>query len=590
LKKFLALFFAFGMAAYTYAQTLPSLPKSLRTLPNEMSAGNTVRGKAMLSNSTRSSGSQAIAAPVIAFTGNQALRVERTITNTTDSAVCWYFGHMFKNDQQFTDYLKSFVTKPLDTIMAQRQLIAALFDFTKTKFSNNALIFDWGQDSLLFKKEMCTMGWIHSMHNLQCGNFFRHAVTELYKTGSFKLSDFSTVDVPGHSLGQILNQGTYIATDFDAGSGFSWHKNPASINSYASIYDIRADTNLIDEFYTYNGNVLLDTVESATRSSYRQLLSGNPLSVQPFNGYSQPQSIEARYALPGHSSISAAVPDIILAVDVSDSVFVKQLVYVFDSLTTSYQNGCTACADSFMLFVADSFRISASLLANQNSYFVAYNSVTDQGKTFAEAFGEYYYDKQTPPVWQVSGSNTDTIYMGLDLQMPLLVLSTASNGTMVNGDTSVFQNSEFNLWSGTDSVPKVSAKQVNYLQSGYIPPSSDWRITLAVNAHSGMLSLFESWILEPACGDLSWLVWQNNITYLSSPLQTSVSTVSNEPFIGLYPNPAVNTVFLQSTVSEVPVYVIYGNVVCVLKNNQSNSISDIPSGIYLVGNKRLIKL
>lgn len=531
------------------------------------------------------------AAPLITFSGNQALLVERSITNTGDSAICWYFNHMFKNDGEVIDYLLSFVTDPYDTALAQRQLIAAWFDISKPNFSNNTIIFDWQGDSAVFKKEMSITGFLHSMHNVQCGNFFRHEVVALRKTGYFKLEDFETIDVPGHSIGQVKNMGRPIFTDSDAGTGFSWNKNPLSVNGYASIDDIRADTLLINEYYSYQGKVLVDTnSDYCTRSNYRNLLLGNPLwrsSCDP-ERYVEPIDMSAKYTLPGHSQIKTTLPSMMLALDLADSSSLLRLVAAFNTFQPQYQNGCNWCLDTLMHIIANEFRLSIEALIEYPIYFVMYNSNTDQGKTFGEVF-DFDYERETMPVWNISGTNTDTVVLGRDLQMPLIALSVNGiQGTTVFGDTTFADSAAFYLWSAGDTSPLARNAIVNYLQSGFLPPSQQWEIQVAVNAHPAMLSPLNNWEMAVECGTATDLVPVTTVTFLSlNNALTSIPDVSHSTQSILYPNPAQNGVTYTLT-EPIGLYDMYGNLVQVLHFGV-NDISFLPQGVYIVNKHKLVK-
>lgn len=531
-----------------------------------------------------------ITAPRITFSGNQALLVERSIANTSDSTVCWYFGHMFKNDQEVVDYLRSFITKPYDTALAQRELIAAWFDISKVYFTNNTLIFNWMGDTATFKKEMSVTGFLQSMHNVQCGNFFRHSMPVLIHTGYFTKTDFETIDVPGHSIGQIQNMNRPIFTDFDAGSGFSWNRNPLSPNGYANIDDIRTDTLLIQDYYSHNGKIFVDTNEWGTRSRYRNLLLGNPMYRQIFPHYVEPFNMTAEYRLPAHATIRTELPSMMLALDVADSTSLYTLMAAFDTLTVQYQNGCAACQDTLMMIIAHEFRLTLQDLLAHPIYFVMYNSNTDYGKTFGEVF-DFYYERETIPVWTVTGTNTDTVRLGSDLQMPLLIL-TASNitGEAVLGDTSCIQNGEYHLWDAGDTAPDVTPAMVNYVQSGFIPPSTNWQLDVAVNAHPGMLSPLEDWTLNLECGSDASLVANTVVTFVSAPVMSGLPSnysPKEDQFV-LYPNPA-QSVVVCATSRSVPVYDIYGTIVQVFHDGR-NDIASLAPGMYFVGSYKFIKL
>ena len=553
------------------------------------SAPPVIKGVKMKQGASRSG--LTIPGPVINFTGNQALRIGRTLRNTSDSTISFYFDHLFKNDQEFIDYLRGFITNPSDTPQAQRELISALFDVTKYYFSNNTLIFDWQGNSDVFKKEMSFIGFLYSMHNVQCGNFFRHAVTILIASHYFVLSDFETIDVPGHSIGQIMNVTKPIFTDFDAGTGFSWDKNVNSVNGYANIDEIRQDTFLINDYYKFHGKVLVDTTQSyQTRANYRHLLTGNPLNRGSLQGYVPPISMTGLIALPAHSLVETQISSIILAFDTKDSTSLYRISNLIAVLQPIYQaGGCTWCMDSFLTVITEEFHMDKQLLNAQPLFFVRYNSDTDQGKTFGSVFN-YNYEREALPVWTISGSNTDTVKIGSDLMLPFLLLNAQGiTGSAVVGDTVFTTPATFHLWDPGTASPLVTSPEVNYVQSGFIPPSHNWNMTVAVNAHAGILSLLEDWSVDIKSGQ--GLVFENQVTQLSTQV-TGISTTGSEQLMfQMYPNPTQESVFLKlpEGVTILDVYDALGVKVLQMHNGQ-NSVASLSSGLYFVQGKKLVIL
>ncbi|MEI8223569.1 MAG: hypothetical protein WCG20_00425 [bacterium] len=532
-----------------------------------------------------------IPAPVINFTGNQVLRTQRSLHNTTDSTISFYFSHLFKNDQEFIDYLRGFITNPTDTAQSQRELMSALFDVTKYYFSNNTLIFDWQGDTAVFEKEMSFIGFLYSMHNVQCGNFFRHATTILIATQYFTIDDFETINVPGHSIGQIKNMQKPIFADFDAGMGFSWNKNPHSPNGYADIDEIRQDTLLINEYYARNGEVLIDTMkDNNRRTTYRGLLTGNPLYRQSFYGYVPPLQLTSEIVLPAHTDVVTTMDNLMLAFDVSDSTSLQRINNLIVTLQPIYQaGGCSWCMDSFLTVLAEEFRVDRQLLNVPAFSFVMYNSDTDQGKPFGEVF-DYEYQRETPPVWNVSGSNVDTIVLGTALKMPFLLLNTQGiSGLSLIGDTLFTSPAVFHLWDAGDTAPLVTSPEVNYIQSGFIPPSPGWNLTVAVNAHIGMLSPLESWQVDIQSGQ--GLTFETIVEQLSSPTVSVHDIAQDQQSVTFFPNPARETivVHLPKSSSMVWVYNVIGERVTQFYEGNNNIASLVP-GVYFIQGKKLIIL
>lgn len=530
-----------------------------------------------------------IPAPTISFVGNQALRIQRSIHNPTDSALSFYFSHLFKNDQEFVDYLRAFVTNPTDTPQAQRELMSALFDVTKYYFSNNTLIFDWQNDTAVFKKEMSFIGFLYSMHNVQCGNFFRHAITILIATQYFTLADFETIAVPGHSIGQIKNMNKPIFSDFDAGTGFSWNKNSNSPNGYADIDEIRQDTFLINEYYSRNGVVLVDTTNPYhLRSNYRRLLTGNPLYRGPLYGYAPPVHMTSELILPAHSDVVTHIDNIILAFDVNDSSSINRVNNVIAALQPIYQaGGCTWCIDSFLTVLSQEFRIDKQLLNTQALAFTTFNSSTDQGKPFGDVFS-YEYERETPPIWNLSGANQDTLVLGVDLQMPFLLLHAQGiNGLARVGDTLFISPATFHLWDAGDTSPRVTSPEVNYIQHGFIPPSQGWNMTLAVNAHLGMLSLMEEWGVDMING--TGLTFETEVDYLSTQVTAVTDINKSKSRIGIYPNPAHTSLWVTGADDGVliPLYNLLGEPVLQLHKG-TNNVTQVSPGIYIAAQNKIV--
>lgn len=588
MKKILSLLFLVAITVTLSAQTGTGSVHDLFMKHRPLYKEHVHGVGAMKQNAERSG--IVVPAPLINFSGNQAITVHRNLHNTTDTAVSFYFTQLFRNDQEFIDYLRGKISNLNDTALAQRELISALFDVTKYYFSNNTLIFDWQGSSAVFKKEMSFMGFLYSMHNAQCGNFFRHAITILIATHYFTLADFETIDVPGHSIGQIMNMNKPIFSDFDAGTGFSWDKNPSSPNGYADIDEIRQDTFLISDYYTRNGKVLVDTTNPYhLRSNYRRLLTGNPMQRGPLYGYVSPLQITSEVILPAHSDVTTQLGAVLLVFDMHDSTSFKRISNLKDTLQPIYQaGGCTWCIDSFLTVVAQEFRVDKSILTVQSLDFGMYNSATDQGKTFGELLA-YEYERDAPPVWDITGSNIDTIVLGRDFKLPFLLLNTENiSGAAQIGDTSFVSPAVFHLWDAGSSSPLVISSEVNYVQTGFIPPSQNWNVKVAVNAHPGMLSLFEEWGMN---GDLV-----NNLTFetVVDLLSDQTTSIARDPQLfqwTMYPNPVKGSVVvvLPQAIDKITVCNTLGQPVMYFYSG-SNNIETLVSGIYFVAGKKLVVL
>lgn len=525
-----------------------------------------------------------IEAPKINFTGNQTIAVSRKISNPTNETACWYFTQAPTSDSQIVSNLRNKITNPQDTALSQRELLMAWMDISKTSFTNQALKFTWWQKNLaIFRKAFSLMGTMHSVHSMQCGDHYVFALTVLKRFEYFNFNDFQLVNVPGHSMGQIKNMNRWIWTDFDPGIEFGINRNPVSPNGYASIDDIRSDTMLISDFYTFNGRVLVDTTpeHNTNRSRYREVLSGSPMDQSPFDSldYTEPLELDPIYKLSPHSEINMTLPSIMLAIDKNDSLFVNSLVETFDICSQQVRVGNNAYIDTLIVFLSESFRTPISTFLSNPFYFVEYNSANDQGKNFGEVF-DYFWESTTPPKFVFTGNSPIQTTVGVDLMAPLLVTRVSTNGNTTVGDTSFLNQATFKMWDLDENnvvAPQVTPNQVNYLQTGTLPAGT-WEIEAAVNGH--FYNPLNDWGVEMVCGSLETNTY---VSFLSSPvlLSTAITNINNKkPF----PNPARDLLFSDHNGI---LFNLYGQeVISIAVGN--NDISKIPSGIYFLNGKKII--
>ena len=478
----------------------------------------------------------AVEGQTINFRGNKVIRYSRIISNNTSSPIAFSFNSMPQNDSEFiAKYLLLQVTNPQDTEASKLEIIKALVGYFKSPYFTNHNILFTATDTVGLEKQCSVIGMVNSDFSLECGNYVREVQTIAFKTGYFLESDFETVNLTVHIVGQVMIYGYYCLFDPDPTTNGGMFPYAGSPNGYARMKDIRNDSTLIVP-YLYQGQPLPGLYMSL--SDYRSLMINSSLNYEEPNIVTKPLAIDGEFKIPARGSITADAPAVFYFVDTADDYTRNELMTVTTMLNQNSGLSNTAKRDSFIdvmkiIFNTDSATVAGLIDTSGSGISILYNSNNDQGIKISTLLNSTDYSDDSIPNW-VFSFMADSAIIGLDIKAPLLVLNTSNSCNFV--DTSITGPGAFILWNMAEA-PQCDSNQVNYLQHGtlYGPGS----VKCAVNI--GLIDPLADWVIN---GDSAKnLVIEDKVTVLASGgTTTGIKTVTSDGLFNVYPNPAVNQV------------------------------------------------
>ena len=440
--------------------------------------------------------------------------------------------YAFRNDSTFGAWLQSKTTAvdPDQRRMEMMRAEGTLLQKTLL-FLNNYIIFDEfnsdDRDRVLAKKYSTIGGKLSEAHK-QCGNFVTDAMHDIVTTGDDP-ANFATVSFDAHTVGQFHYRGGWVKVDLDPQEPGFMELNPASINGYASVQDIVADTTLFQNRYkiSLNGVDSID-LSPVSNSDYRKLYT-NPHEYSYYM-CNQTRKVTGDWTLCAGCKVerSANMNDDWFYVDTTDAGVARWYGDIYKWLKLYTTSNDQAYLDSSADLLSTKLNITS---ANAQTR-IQHGSIVF-GAKYSELFSRLYTNDVMPTLTLTIPAHRDTIVIGRDLKLPFLVNSVNCTTCQI-GDSLVTGSAQWDLWTPSSSnVEYVKASSINYLDSGFLAPQYTASV-MKLYYNPGLYD-FSNGLVIDGLTSTDTLVNNNNIHQVSTGLATV--DADTRPMVSVYPNP-----------------------------------------------------
>ncbi len=501
------------------------------------------------------------------------------ITNTDTIPIKFYPLTVFDNPNEYLFLNDTTYLQNLKSQGGQIQAIREIARIVKSPYFNvyfpeyDSYVNNYF-DSLIAYKQFSIIGSKLSVSNRECFDYWLQASTELIQSEIFSPDSLRDVATSGHYLGECIIDNNAILVDFTPGQPRFLDTIPGT-GKYISAHDIKAQPEWLDfqDEYCYQTDTGCVNMSEWTTEHYKRYFTDDTIIYYDIHQFPTMEVNGSWILCPGCTlSVEYHIPSYLI--DLSD---INQLALT-DSVSYYLENENLNVALSFLQeLLGNVSQQEAERVLSENDFFFYYENPIHTWLNYKENFsGNITMHLHIP-------SSSKPIEIGKDLQLPFLIHQVHASSPVQIGDT-LIQEARFELWNKnfSDSLdkPKVTSRQIQYLQSGYIPENTLADIEVYYNQY-----------IYKLLNGIRAEMFGNN----TQSIQASLSVTNNKPTTDLqpvalnkenvtvFPNPAIDKALIHANdLKEIYLFNSDGKQIPAVLNGKELSLRNLDTGMYFL--------